>query len=236
MIPDTHVRLKDLKRLVLGINPLNASTVNVDDDTNEWNSLFQTPSIRLLGLDPRFCSGLEDLRTQPYDIGKFRGYYPMWRIQAYPINSITNITPIFMLCAVFYSDIINQIVRMDDTGALSGEAGLIGNHNSNRNSHPFVVRNYPGIVEGGWPNEIDLFRAYDRIRLYVATNFAGGSASCWIMTNTHHPPIISPDLGNPNSDIMYWHICDIERDEYASDLLGSMTIINQWGINRPPAP
>lgn len=61
-VPITDVSIEDIK------TELNQPLLN------DFESLFQSTSVIESGLDPVYCSGLLDLRTKPYEIGKWRNY------------------------------------------------------------------------------------------------------------------------------------------------------------------
>lgn len=61
-VPITDISIEDIK------TELNQPL------SNDFESLFQSTSVIESGLDPVYCSGLSDLRTKPYEIGKWRNY------------------------------------------------------------------------------------------------------------------------------------------------------------------
>ena len=77
MIPETNITTQDLNINITMQNVDDLSNFQIYSASNPADSFFEESNIMEDGLDPRYCSGMADLLTRPFDINKLRGYAPV---------------------------------------------------------------------------------------------------------------------------------------------------------------
>ena len=229
MIPETNISTQDLNFNITMQHVNDLNNFQIHSASNPTDSFFEESNIIEDGLDPRYCSGMADLLTRPYDINKLRGYSPVISFGA---------APGAFLAAVYAYDYLDRTtIRVswaNGLGISNNEANWL---DGNRNGIPFITNtagnNNTGIgylkVWKSLGSPVMIYVQFlDDITLSSITYSAKGVSQT----------IQSPVNTIPYSDSTYlvWRIGILYPVSNYGIFYSALEVINDWVDYLPLAP